>query len=797
MDEDRFIKAVKTLEFDKIREELASLCPTSASKEMAESLMPSNIRLVVEQTLKETTDAKAMQRIKGMPSFSGIINVKDSMEKAEKGATLTTEELLGIGRALQAAKSVKEYGNTSHGEENSLTQYFDGIQPVDSLESHIRKCIISVDMISDEASEKLYDIRRHIRHENERVKNLLKKYISSPQYAPFLMEHIVTMRDGRYVIPVKSENKNDVKGIVHDTSSSGSTLFIEPIGVVEANNTLRILEKQEQEEIERILSMLTSECLAVSDKLTVNYDCLTILAFIFAKSQLSYRMDGCAPVISDKCELEIVRGKHPLLNKETAVPITVDLGKKFDTLVITGPNTGGKTVSIKTIGLYQMMVQAGLHVPVDENSKACVFDDILADIGDEQSIEQSLSTFSSHMVNVVDIIDRADKGTLVLLDELGAGTDPVEGAALAVSIIEKIREKGALCAATTHYAELKSYAISTDGVTNASCEFDVSTLRPTYRLIIGTPGKSNAFAISSKLGLPKDVIDNAERLVSGNDKRFENVIEKLEIARIEMEKARSEAYDLLSQAKKTKEESDAKLSKQLEQAEKELERARVQAVGMVEGAKASSEFIFSQIEKVKNSKEDEKKERVKQARESLRQYLSKASDKYNPVVETEKDEEYVLPRKLVVGDKIIVVNLGQHGEVVSESDEQGNIAVRVGRAIMRTNLKNLMLDESDYVPEKKKNYRKTGDLDLGPAATFSPELNLRGMYGEDAKLSIDKYLDDAQRSGVKTVTLVHGKGTGALRKAVTEFLRTDKRVSSFRLGNSGEGDTGVTIVKLK
>ncbi|MCR5456478.1 MAG: endonuclease MutS2 [Clostridiales bacterium] len=795
MSEDKFVRAVKTLEFDKIRTELASLCLTSASKEMAEQLMPSNIPIVVKQTLDETTDAKAMQRIKGMPSFSGIVNVRDSMDKAEKGATLTTEELLGIGRALQAARSVKEYGNTEHGEENSLTQYFNSIKPVESLERHISKCIVSVDVISDEASEKLYDIRRHMRHEHERVKSLLKKYISSPQYASYLMEPIVTMRDGRYVIPVKSENKNDVKGIVHDTSSSGSTLFVEPLAVVEANNSLRILEKQEQEEIERILSMLTSECLAVTDTLNVNYDALTILAFIFAKSQLSYRMDGCAPKINENYEINIVRGKHPLLPKETAVPISVDLGKKFNTLVITGPNTGGKTVSIKTIGLYQMMVQAGLHVPVDENSEACVFEDILADIGDEQSIEQSLSTFSSHMVNVVDIIEKADKGTLVLLDELGAGTDPVEGAALAVSIIEKVREKGALCAATTHYAELKSYAISTDGVTNASCEFDVATLRPTYRLIIGTPGKSNAFAISSKLGLPNDVIANAEKLVSGNDKRFENVIEKLEIARIDMERAKSEAYDLLKEAKKTKEESDAKANKQIEMADKELERARVQARGMVEGAKASSEFIFSQIEKVKNSKEENKKEEVRRARESLKQHLKDNADVYNPV-EEKTAEDYVLPRNLVIGDKIIVVNLGQHGEVVSEPDNQGNIAVRVGSAIMRTNLKNLMLDESKP-QEKPKNYRKTGDRELGPAATFSPELNLRGMYGEDAKLAIDKYLDDAQRTGIKSVTLIHGKGTGALRKAVSDFLKSDRRVKSFRLGNSGEGDTGVTIVDLK
>lgn len=406
-------------------------------------------------------------------------------------------------------------------------------------------------MISDAASEKLADIRRHIRIENSRVRDILQKYITSPEYSKHLQDQIVTMRDGRYVIPVRAESKNEIKGLVHDTSASGATLFIEPLSVVEANNNLRVLETKERDEIERILSELSAEASAASGGILTNYENITLLAFIFAKSQLSLKMEASAPKISDKYELEIFEGRHPLLKTEKVVPINVSLGKKFDTLIITGPNTGGKTVALKTIGLFALMAGAGLHIPASENSTMCVFSDVLADIGDEQSIEQSLSTFSAHMVNIVDILSRINGRTLVLLDELGAGTDPVEGAALAVSILEAVRESGALCAATTHYAELKSYAISTKGVCNASCEFDVETLRPTYRLIIGTPGRSNAFAISEKLGISKDIIQRAQRYVSGEDKRFENVIEQLEKTRIEAEKAKSEAEKLLAEAKKS------------------------------------------------------------------------------------------------------------------------------------------------------------------------------------------------------------------------------------------------------
>ena len=483
MKKNNFEKAIKTLEFDKIRQMLSDVAPTEGSKAMAAELMPSESIAEVRTLLAETDAAKAMQSLKGMPPFYGIADVTDSLERADKGAVLSTRELLDICSVLRAARGLREYANLSHSEETALTEYFTRLTPNKYLEEKISRCIQSEDMISDAASEKLADIRRHIRIENSRVRDILQKYITSPEYSKHLQDQIVTMRDGRYVIPVRAESKNEIKGLVHDTSASGATLFIEPLSVVEANNNLRVLETKERDEIERILSELSAEASAASGGILTNYENITLLAFIFAKSQLSLKMEASAPKISDKYELEIFEGRHPLLKTEKVVPINVSLGKKFDTLIITGPNTGGKTVALKTIGLFALMAGAGLHIPASENSTMCVFSDVLADIGDEQSIEQSLSTFSAHMVNIVDILSRINGRTLVLLDELGAGTDPVEGAALAVSILEAVRESGALCAATTHYAELKSYAISTKGVCNASCEFDVETLRPTYRLI--------------------------------------------------------------------------------------------------------------------------------------------------------------------------------------------------------------------------------------------------------------------------------------------------------------------------
>lgn len=787
-----FERAIRTLEFDKIKDMLASVSPTAGARELALSLFPSESAAEIRTLLAETDAAKAMQVIKGMPPFGGIADVKESLERADKGAVLSAKELLDIGRVLSAARGLCEYANLGYGDETAITEYFARLTANKYLEEKIARCIQSEDMISDLASEKLADIRRHIRIENARIRETLQKYITSPDYSKYLQDQIVTMRDGRYVIPVRAENKNDIKGLVHDTSSSGSTLFIEPLSVVEANNGLRILERSEQEEIERILSELSADAANASDGIMLNYANITALALIFAKSQLSFKMDGASPKISDKQELEIIKGRHPLLSKDTVVPITLSLGKKFDSLVITGPNTGGKTVTLKTVGLFALMAQCGLHIPASSESEMCVFSDVLADIGDEQSIEQSLSTFSAHMVNIVDILSKADKKSLVLIDELGAGTDPVEGAALAVSILEAVRGRGSLCAVTTHYAELKSFALSTERVCNASCEFDVETLRPTYKLVIGTPGRSCAFAISEKLGLPKEIIDRASGYVSGEDKRFENVIGKLEKTRIEMEEARSEAQKLLIRTRAEKAESESRIASLEAQAEKELEKARSQAVRTVEGAKASSEFIFSQLEKVKAAKGTPgMRAGMEEAREQIRRKLRENDDKYNPVNE-KTAEGYVLPRTPVTGDRVVLISIGQRGEVVSDPDGDGNIAVRVGSAIMRTKVKNLMFDERT---ENRKNKTKTAQVSL--ASGFSPELDLRGMYGDDAAIALDKYLDDAKRSGADSVRIIHGKGTGALRKAVISYLRGDPRVASQRLGNSGEGDTGVTIVEIK
>ena len=568
---------------------------------------------------------------------------------------------------------------------------------------------------------------------------------------------------------------------------------------MESNNELRLLERKEADEIERILSELSADIAASASAIMENYRNLTLLAFIFGKSQLSFKMDGISPAITAARQMSLVRARHPLISADTVVPITVSLGFDFDTLVITGPNTGGKTVTLKTLGLFAIMTQSGLHIPVADGSVMCIFDDILADIGDEQSIEQSLSTFSSHMVHIVDMLASIENRCLVLFDEVGAGTDPVEGAALAVSILEAVREKRALCAATTHYAELKSYALDTDGVCNASCEFDVNTLRPTYKLIIGTPGKSNAFAISRKLGLPNTIIERAESYVSGENRRFEHVIERLEKERVEMEKAKTEAEMLLAQARREKAEMEEFVAKRERDAERELEKARATAVRMVESAKVSSEFIFAELEKVKKERESENLAKaLDTARRDIKLHLKANSDNLDPI-EPKTVEGYELPRPLKKGDEVILVNIGQKGVLLGDPDKSGNVQVQAGVIKTKTNIKNLMLIDGVKVTFTDKSGKKMPAKSAGDRviAEFDPELDLRGQYGDDACFMLDKYIDDAKRAGVKTLRIIHGKGTGALRKAVTDFLRRDSRVASVRIGSVGEGDTGVSIAELK
>ncbi|MBQ8496711.1 MAG: endonuclease MutS2 [Clostridia bacterium] len=794
-----FDGAIVTLEFDKIREMLAAVCPTEGAKALARALRPSRGIGTVRRMLAETDAAKTMQTTKGMPPFGGVSDIISFVERADKGAVLLPSEILAVGRALSAARGAKDYRNEDHTAETVLDEYFARLVPNKKLEEKISRCIASEDMIADTASDTLYNIRRKMRQENNRIRDSLQKYITSGSYSKFLQEQIVTMRDGRYVIPVKQEYKNEIKGLVHDTSASGATLFVEPLAVVESNNELRLLERKEADEIERILSELSADIAANASALLENYRHLTLLAFIFGKSQLSFKMDAIAPDITAARQMSLVRARHPLISADTVVPITVSLGIDFDTLVITGPNTGGKTVTLKTLGLFAIMAQSGLHIPASDGSIMCIFDDILADIGDEQSIEQSLSTFSSHMVHIVDMLASIENRCLVLFDEVGAGTDPVEGAALAVSILEAVREKKALCAATTHYAELKSYALDTDGVCNASCEFDVNTLRPTYKLIIGAPGKSNAFAISRKLGLPHSIIERAESYVSGENRRFEHVIERLEKERIEMEKAKTEAEMLLAQARSEKAEMDDFVAKREKEADKELEKARATAVRMVESAKLSSDYIFAELEKVKKERESENLAKaLDTARRDIKLHLKANSDNLDPV-DPKTVEGYELPRPLKKGDEVILVSIGQKGVLVSDPDKSGNVQVQAGVIKTKTNIKNLMLIDGVKVTFTDKNGKKMPAKSAGDRviSAFDPEIDLRGQYGDDACFMLDKYIDDAKRAGVKTLRIIHGKGTGALRKAVTDFLRRDSRVASVRIGSIGEGDTGVSIAELK
>ncbi len=799
MEKLRFAGAVRTLEFDKIREKLAYFAPTEGAKKLARSLMPVTSAQMVKKMLAETDTAYSSLAAKGMAPFGGVSDITDAIDRAERDALLTLPELLAIARVLAATRALKEYNSFDHKDEvTSLDDYFVRLTPQKHLEDEINSAIIGPETLADTASDELYNIRRKMRAAENRVRESLQKYVTGGTYAKYLQDQLITMRDGRYVIPVKLEYKNEIKGLVHDTSASGSTLFIEPMCVVEANNEIRVLEGKEKDEIERIIAILSAKVGAVSGAIKANYEIITDLAFIFAKAQLSFSYNGMSPRITEGGGVRLVSARHPLLPKDTVVPVTVSLGKEFDTLIITGPNTGGKTVTLKTLGLFALMTQAGLHIPANEGSEMCVFDEILADIGDEQSIEQSLSTFSSHMVKIVDILGRVNERSLVLFDELGAGTDPIEGAALATAIIEAVREKNALIAATTHYVELKSFAMDTAGVCNASCEFDVETLRPTYKLIIGTPGKSNAFAISGKLGLPKEILARAERFVSGEDKRFERVIDKLESERMKMEKSRSEADILLSEMTEKKKTSDADAEKMLEEARHELDKAREQARRMVEAARASSEFIFAELEKAKKQKDKENlAQTLEETRRAIRAHIKENSDEIDPVFKTEMGD-YKLPRPLKTGDGVIVVDLNKKGEVVSAPDNRGNVMVKVGNATMKISSSRLMLIDGKTVVCKEKEKKTTISFYKERAVeSFAPQLDLRGKYGDEACEMVDKYIDDALRVGVKTIRIVHGKGTGVLRRRVTEYLKTDKRVLSVRIGEWGEGDTGVSIAELR
>ena len=759
--------------------------------------MPEDEYDLVVRRQSETADARRLIATKGFPPFTSDEGVLDAIGRAEKGAILSPRELLAIAGILRAARHFVDYIATLE-EPTSLHVYFDRLISVRPLEDRITKIILGEDLIADEASPALADIRRKIRAANNRIKDTLSTYIGGAR-SKFLQENIVTMRNGRYVIPVKSEYRGEIKGLLHDTSSSGATVFIEPLAVVEANNELRELASRERAEIDRILAELSEGCAQNGGALAADCHNMTEIAFAFTKAAYADAIGAEVPRLVDEKRISICRGRHPLIEKDRVVPIDISLGGDFDTLIITGPNTGGKTVALKTLGLFALMTQAGLALPAEEKTEMGIFSEVLVDIGDEQSIEQSLSTFSAHMVNIVDIIGRVTDRSLVLFDELGAGTDPIEGAALAEAILEEVRSFGALSASTTHYAELKVYALETEGVQNASCEFDVETLRPTYRLIVGMPGKSNAFAISEKLGLSPSIIRRADAHLSGDTKRFESVISQLEAQRIEMERERDEAARLRREYEAFKASAEKRLTEKTAASEKEIASALTRARQLLDSARAGSDYIFKELDSIRKKQDAANfAEELNRAKAAVRDRLREGNALYDKAEfrEISLDDDYVLPRALRVGDRVFLTAYHQEGEVIALSEKDKKATVQAGILKAKVAFSDLRLLEAGQrvkVREPKPEAR----LRQVVRADFHPEVDVRGMIGDDAWFIVDKYLDDALLAGIRTVRIIHGKGTGALRKAITQYLKKDRRVASHRMGAYGEGDAGVTVVELK
>ncbi|MBE6535097.1 MAG: endonuclease MutS2 [Ruminococcaceae bacterium] len=786
-------KTLVTLEFDKIRQMLADSCPTKGAAEAARSLYPATYLEAALARQTATSDAKRLSDAKGMPSFGGVVDVSDVCERALKGAVLTPRELLDVAVLLRSSRQLLDYIRSNRLFETSLDEVFERLIPNRTLEDRIARSIISEELIADEASPALADVRRKIRAANVKVRETLARYTGG-SYSKYLQENIVTQRNGRFVIPVKAEHRNEIKGLIHDTSSSGATIFIEPMAVVEANNELAMLESREAHEIEKVLADLSAAVAGISPSLNLNYRNVTQLAFTFGCAELSRKMDACEPILTEERACRLLRARHPLIDKKSVVPVTLSIGGEYDTLIITGPNTGGKTVTLKTLGLFSLMAQSGLHLPCDEGSGVCIFESVLVDLGDEQSIEQSLSTFSSHMVNIVSILKEKDSRSLVLFDELGAGTDPVEGAALAIAVIEDVRAAGAMCMATTHYTELKTYALDTDGVCNASCEFDVETLRPTYKLIIGTPGKSNAFAISSKLGLPEKIVKRAESLVGSENKKLESVLGELELLRQQTEKQLYEAEKQRVEYESYKKAAEADIAKRLADSEKALENARAKAQNMVDSAKLSSDFIMEQLDRVQKQRESERLgKELAEARREIREHLRTHSDSFDPVVHRKLDN-YKLPRALRKGDEVYVVSLDKTG-VLTDDPSGGKVGIQIGIIKTKVAVSDLQLIEDSHA--KKKNEKKSAPLKVTVNRDFRGEIDVRGKTGDEAWSVIDKYFDDAAIAGFHSVRVIHGKGTGALKNALWAYLKRDPRVASFRIGQFGEGDGGVTVVELK
>lgn len=789
---DLFEKSMETLELPRVLSLLADQAVTEEGKERARRLRPETDPAEVALRLKETTAAVNKMVLRGSPSFSGVKPVAGSLQRADMGGSLNTRELLDIAGVLAAARSAKEYGESDGEEKSPIDVLFHSLHPNRFLEDKITGSIVGDGELADSASPELASIRRHIRATESKVRYILQKIISSSQ-AKYLQESIITQRSGRYVVPVKSEFKNEIPGLVHDLSGSGSTFFIEPMGVVKANNELRELQAKEEKEIDRILAELSAEAASFREDITLNYDLLIRLDSIFARGKLSARMGAMEPGLSAK-SLCLRRARHPLLPPKTAVANDLSLGEKFDTLVITGPNTGGKTVTLKTIGLLTLMAQCGLHIPAGDGSTIRVCQRVLADIGDEQSIAQSLSTFSSHMSNIVGMLAETDGETLVLFDELGGGTDPVEGAALAAAIIEHARSLGALVAATTHYAELKVYAMTTPGVENASCEFDVETLAPTYRLLVGIPGKSNAFAISQRLGLPQEIIQQAAARVSAENVRFEDVLTKLDQQRQEMEKEQRQAAQLrleMEQAAAKAQEYRDSLQKEKEKNEA---RAKAEARAILDEARRTADEVFRELGDMrKKAQKEQDWQAVNDQRAGLRHRLNEAEDKLGV---REKAAPPPMLRPAQKGDTVTILKTGTQGTVLSVNKD-GVLQLQAGILRITAKQEEVRVVEGETQTQKAaRQYIQRTEHKLRSLGAKA-EVDLRGMTTDEAEMTLSQFLDRAIMGNLTQVTVIHGKGTGAVRKAVHTYLKRCKGVASFRLGRYGEGEDGVTIVALK
>lgn len=789
-------KALKTLEYNKIIDKLSELAGSKFGRELCKQLLPTSDLNKIQELQRQTTDALSRLIRKGSLSFNGIHDIRPSIMRLKVGSSLSAVELLHISSDLDAVLRVKAFGGYTGKEgeeqtEDSLTEFFAGLEPLSPLNNEIKRCIISEEEIADDASPSLKSVRRLIRNTNDRIHTELTQILNSSR--TMLQENIITMRNGRYCLPIRAEYKNSFPGMIHDQSSTGSTLFVEPMAVVRLNNELRELAIKEQEEIEKVLAELSNMAAEHTEELEYDFRTLSELDFIFARASLSKMMKGSEPLFNANGIINIKKGRHPLIDPKKVVPIDVMLGKDFNMLIVTGPNTGGKTVTLKTVGLLTLMGQAGLHIPAFDGSELAVFEDVYADIGDEQSIEQSLSTFSSHMTNIVSILDKANDRSLVLFDELGAGTDPTEGAALAMSILSHLHKRKIRTMATTHYSELKIYALSTEGVCNASCEFDVETLRPTYRLLIGIPGKSNAFAISKKLGLPDYIIEDAKERIGKQDRSFEDLISDLEASRITIEKEQEEISRYKEEIEKLKRDLKRKNETIDSNRDRILKEAKEQAAAILQEAK---EYADESIKKYNKWLQDGSSIKdMEQERNALREKINKNASPIGKSKRSSKKKTSI--NDLKIGDTVHVISLGLNGTVKTLPNAKGDLHVQMGILNSQVNIKDIELVEEEVVSAPGTKNTQSGKIKMSKSISIHPELNLIGKTVDEALFELDKYLDDAYLAHLPQVTIIHGRGTGALKNAVHKHLKKVKYVKSYRVGGFGEGDHGVTIVEFQ